>query len=210
MKYLFLALLVSSFSASASANSDLRDHILGGYQSGMKMVETETGKVTKNGLYICDYKGVTETTLLKMEQGHYTFHIKEESNVGCENRVDERILYTTFDYLSIGVNKFFQDYIDDGLNPKFDTQTKVLEVTFKGKKYTNDLADATTLEAMNAKLTNGGKSTTGDLVTVHGEIKYEEILNASAPTISQDIRICDTALDSDPYDGITLDEEICR
>ena len=208
MKFIIFGLLFSAIQVSAS--TELRDHILGGYKENMKMIETERGEVRENGDFLCEYKGVTETTVLSIDSGVYTFYKKETSNRYCKETVEEEIYISTFDLFTNSINNFMNRTDDQNLEFSFDAKTKVFAMKNDSKSMSLDVADARTMEAFGAKLTLGGESSGGGFVTTHGAPEYREVFDVELPEIRDDIIVCDERLDSDLTDDNISSEEICR
>ncbi len=207
MKFLALALVLTSY--NTFANTALENHLSSGYIVGETLEVRESGETRRSGEYVCDYNRYEEHTLLSKKNGVFTFYVKEIENRFCNEEVEEMLLITTISSYHNGFNNFLKSITDAGLTLDFDQDSKVITLSAEGKHFKYDLTDVDTFEAFNAFLTDSGRSQSGDMVTTHGKADFRKILRPSLPSYSDDIRICDTRLDSDPTDDRVDMQEIC-
>jgi hypothetical protein len=156
---------------------DMFDYLLSNVEYGKTYVLTEKGEVTKGGQFLCDYTGVSEQTLLKVENGVYTFSYthKDNANENCQLQTLSSPDYTSVNDPVEMAKEFFdlQGLVFDmmGIDMVIKNDTKEIVMSLDGDSEVLKFEGLNIIE-FDAKMTEGGNGSSGDLGYTHGAPVY--------------------------------------
>ena len=179
---LILSLIISTLNQASFTEAEalsMFSDLLGSLTVGKTYVLTETGTITKNGTFLCEYNGKVKNTLQEINGDLYTISTRSISNFNenCKSQIE----YEDIEVISAKnlAEDFvlFQDILakENGIDIKIDTTKKQITYTVDSQgSFSVSYANKNIFQ-YEATITEGGESSGSDLSYTSGKPVYSEM-----------------------------------
>lgn len=179
---LILSFILSTFTQASFTETEalsMFSDLLGQLKVGKTYVLTETGTITRNGTYLCDYNGKVKNTLQEINGDLYTISIRSISNFNdsCKQQIDYE------DIEVISANNMAEDFFlfqdilanENGIDINIDTTKKEISYSVDSNQVFTVSYKGLNIFQYEAMITEGGESSGSDLSYSSGKPVYSEM-----------------------------------